>query len=191
MNSTQLAQLIEEWTRYTSEQKNCSIHDFAAWLLTQQMQSRNKADGEEVKLKLLELSRILEIQTKKAFGGNGNELQILQMLTAIDQLGTPHKLDAISASLMEISTGFALIKKLVKKKLVAQRTDNEDGRAYIIYLTTEGKSVLAEKKKKLKKVMLFSGVSSTSDQEKFTRIINTLHKVHKKDIIQHSTSYNL
>jgi DNA-binding MarR family transcriptional regulator len=180
MNTNSLARLIDVWNTYSSKNTSDSLEDFAAWLLAKELDARD-AGGEtdELKFKLIELTRILELQARRVFEGDALDLETLRILSIVEKLKNPKKQDVVISSLMETSTGFYILKLLVKRKLLKQEVDQNDKRSFLISLTAYGKIFLNNKRKALQKVLLLQGVSSISEKKVFTKTLNAIHAFHK------------
>jgi hypothetical protein len=183
MNSELLVRLIQEWSAFNGMQSGKNLGEFAAWLLEKETHSQEVSEeNEEIKFKLIELSRIVELATKKIFEGEQTDLQAFRILSIVEKLRNPRKQDVVINSLLETSTGFYVIKFLVGKKLLNELADPKDKRSIQVSLSQAGKTYLQNKRKELQKVLILKGLQSASDKKTFVKILNTIHLIHKNKL---------
>jgi DNA-binding MarR family transcriptional regulator len=176
MKSKSLQKLIEEWIAFCDQDTNADLSDFAVWLLNKE--GSLLEDSELLKFKLFELTRIIELKSKRILSKPG-DLQAFKVLSIIERKKNPVKLEVVKDSLLETSTGFYIIKDLFKKGLVKESMDPKDRRVVRIKLTTEGKTFVATKRKELQKVAVLEGLTSQSDKKLFAKLLSTIHLTQK------------
>lgn len=183
MNAKTLAELIGQWDLFCSNQSGNSLHDFAIWLLANNYKGDAQGEKEDdLKFKLLELSRLLEIQAKVLFNGDASELQLVRVLSIINKHKQSIKQAIVHESLLEPSTGFYVIKVLVEKGMVKEVRDKKDKRALMVVLTPKGKTYLQLKQRDLKKLTVLPVMSAFAEKSSFIKILNLAHKYHKDKI---------
>lgn len=180
MNTKTLAELIDQWDLYCTNQKGESLHDFAIWLLNNDYKEDDEIETEEdLKFKLLELSRFLEIQAKFLFKGDASELQLVRVLSIIEKHKHTIKQSIVQESLLEPSTGFYIIKLLADRGMVKEEKYKKDKRAITVTVTAKGRAYLQSKQKDLKKLTLLPAIRAFSEKKSFIKVLNLAHKYNK------------
>lgn len=183
MNTGAIVKLFEEWHAFTGVSSNESLPDFATWLLAKEAYSTPNSESEDLKFKLLELSRAMELTIKPVLRESDLDLDTLRILTIIQKLGRPCRHDVVVMSMMGTSTGFHLLKVLETKGMIKGTQDPVDRRAAVLSLTSKGRAVLKNKRKQLKKFSLLSGLKLEADRKVFIKTLNVLHKFHVSKIL--------
>lgn len=163
--------------------KGGSMKDFAFWLLERQelKDSANLNEG-DLQLKIVELSRALEIQAKSSTTSSSQQpsdvIQVIRLLSLVDNLENPIKKDIVQSSLMEQSTGFYALKELVNTSYLQEKQNRDDKRKKFLALTPKGKKFLKEKKEDLNKISITDALNTQADKKSFAKMISVIHRHH-------------
>ncbi len=154
--------IIEKWEEYLVNSTDDSIHNFAKWILNEKgdnEQLRNQElqvyfdnQSELHKLSYLNseagyligrLYKFLKIYTKNILKEcNFSSLDEFGILAYIDLKTVCSKKDAISETLIDNTTGIDIIKRLIKKEFVNEKTNPDDKREKLVSTSEKGKFAL-------------------------------------------------
>jgi DNA-binding MarR family transcriptional regulator len=158
-------ELIEAWEGFLSEQPEGSLADFGTWLTSRFAVSEEPVFSEDVQTSayvtkqratfgysvsnarapqlIWKLNKILRHYSKPIFDAvelnNHDEFAILTQIHLKEECS---KKEAIAANLIDRSTGIDMIKRLIKRGLVLDRVDPNDGRARLVRLSEAGEGLL-------------------------------------------------
>ncbi len=126
------------------------------------------------------LSRFAEIYSKKAL----SSLQVKNIddfvyIGTIGHLGYPKKIEVIQAHMTEVTTGTAIIARLVEAGWVEEHPDANDARSKRIRLTASGTKLLQTASPEMRKVArtTFDALSD-SEARTFLYIAEKLERIH-------------
>lgn len=93
--------------------------------------------------------------------------------------GSKTKTELIQQSIMEVSSGMEIIKRLEKKDLIQSFRDENDKRAIRLAATPKGQTVLAEAMKEMFKASnIIAGNLDSTERVQLLSILNKLHLFH-------------
>ena len=93
--------------------------------------------------------------------------------------GSKTKTELIQQSIMEVSSGMEIIKRLEKKGLIKSFRDENDKRAIRLAATVKGQTVLAEAMKEMFKASnIIAGNLNSNERTHLLTILNKLHLFH-------------
>lgn len=175
MNSS--IELITHWENFKKNAGEESLADFAAWLWSQQTRRRLTEkeinEVEMIKFKIVEISRLVESSIKRPL-----RFHDYRILTEVHKQRKPKKLDVISKLGIDSSTGFYLIKGLVRRKLLKQEKNPEDRRAFLVELTQKGQLTLEQARIEFSKSLPLEAIASdTKAREVFIRTLQKIYSL--------------
>jgi DNA-binding MarR family transcriptional regulator len=184
MKPDHLAELTSIWIQFHEETGGGDVQSFEAWLL-----NRRKAAAEaepegalrgEIGFALGTLFRFVTIWEKKAFADLPvRGLMEFGALATVEEQGFPTKSEVIKELLVEQSTGFEVLKKLVREGFLAEVTDSDDLRSVRLKMTPAGRRVLAEVFVRVRSLsMLLLGDLSDDELGVLKRILMKLNRYH-------------
>jgi DNA-binding MarR family transcriptional regulator len=160
-----IQELIELWSEFEENHSKTSFLDFGNWLTSVKQDKQTIEDCSELDLLeessdhvffykqmraerqfltlLSRAARFIDFYIQKAF----EELPIksrleFQFLISVHEMNNPRKTDIINFNLVEISTGVETLKRLQKKGLIEDGSDENDRRVKRITLTTFGEKTV-------------------------------------------------
>lgn len=157
--------LVEQWETYVQQHPDGDLRRFARWLLDQfdPLLLEPTPEGADPKVKsgkpiteafaheeeflanfyLGRMSRYLKFYLKPIMSTHGftspDEFNFLAMIEQMDQ---PTKKELCTATVTELTTGQAIIRRLIERDLVLERADERDARARRLSLTSNGVTLL-------------------------------------------------
>lgn len=156
--------LIKLWEEYLAVAKQPDVENFAKWILERQRKSGGlqKKDeplnayfnqqtethsyaprSSEVAFILWRLSKFIRYYTRPVLAENGLAGQDdFAILAHVDYKKSCSKKEAISANIIELTTGVEIIRRLIKQGLLTERSNPADGRERLISLTKAGQAKL-------------------------------------------------
>lgn len=159
--------LIEQWEMFVQQHPNGDLRRFAHWLLEQidPLSLTPTPEGADPRVKsgkpiteelaheeeflanfyLGRMSRYVKFYIKPIMSSNGfaspDEFNFMAMIGEMDQ---PTKKELCTATVTELTTGQAIIRRLTERGLVVERTDERDARAKRLALTEKGTALLQQ-----------------------------------------------
>lgn len=159
--------LLERWEKFLAEGESSSIEDFAIWTLKRDtavsgasvlndLELQVHFDGNSSKFEfaylnpeasflIWKLYKFLRFYTKGLFRevgfSNHDEFAIL---AHIDYKKECTKKVAIEENMIDLTTGTDILKRLVRKGLVAEKVNSNDRREKMLRLTDKGRKTLQE-----------------------------------------------
>jgi MarR family transcriptional regulator, lower aerobic nicotinate degradation pathway regulator len=154
MNPKLLKELIDQVHTYEVHQKHnkVSLAGFKHWWLQQEdakllLHAKNNNTNNDLDLMLVRLLvlafRYARLRTKVALQNTGiGTLEELGLLATLVGEGQLSKLELIEKNVLEKTTGFEIIKRLVSQKLVAEIVNPNDKRSKLVRLTAKGQKLV-------------------------------------------------
>lgn len=150
-------EMMEAFARFKSEQPDGNMHDFGAWLMHQEAAPQEHLAAKELKQmpdtaieetvgwiwgRLMRFTRLWEREMFQQMPvHSGEEFGILLQVRFAK---SPRKSDVIHGTLLEPTTCFEMIKRLVSRGWLTETKDEQDKRVRRLHLTKEGAKIVAE-----------------------------------------------
>lgn len=197
--------IIEKWEEFVVSSSNDSIYNFAKWILNDKsvieklhyddLQNYFDIQSEEHNLSYLNseagfligrLYKFIKIYTKSVLKEcNISSLDEFGLLAYIDLKNICSKKDAISETLIDNTTGIDIIKRLIMKEFVTEKTNPKDKREKLVSTSEKGKFALTSLYMKLGSIQdLLIGMN---DKEKINLVnfLKRLDKLHTEIVSNH------
>jgi DNA-binding MarR family transcriptional regulator len=152
MNKT--VELVNEWARFEEKFKEGTIEEFCRHYLISQREKKEIGQNfkgvipPQVDSYLAKLLGIISSYMKVYIDSAIEEIPEIKraddfyVLNTLGNLGESRKTDVIATHFLELSSGIDLMNRLVKVKLIQERTDPEDKRSRLMSVTDKGQRVL-------------------------------------------------
>jgi DNA-binding MarR family transcriptional regulator len=147
-----IIELVTEWENYTAVSKSQSVEEFCKYYLNKKETGNSKeiTDVPNASFQRGSLLRVMGRLLSAYALYMRAALVNLQLpapesfyyLNGLAHLGEVRKSDLINYLFAETTTGMEAINKLVRVKMISERTSPDDKRAKLIKLTTNGKQAL-------------------------------------------------
>jgi DNA-binding MarR family transcriptional regulator len=164
-------ELLIAFDEFEQKHPSSGLDDFCAYYLAQKSLPKTAIDKAQSKGQLLKmmgrLTSAFSLYHRAAMAKTSlSSSDSFYFLNGLAFLGEVKKTELINYVLVEYTTGMEVISRLLKEKLISERQDENDGRARIISLTSEGKKVLDECYAYASKAseMIFTDMSDNSIQ---------------------------
>jgi DNA-binding MarR family transcriptional regulator len=191
MNKT--VELVNEWASFEQKYKDGTIEDFCRHYLISQREKKaigqnfsgavppiagpylSKLMGRIIQIMMIYIERtildITEIKRPEDF----------YVLGTIRNMGDSRKTDIINFNFLELSSGIDVINRLLKEKLIEERSDPTDKRAKLVKITGKGEKVLLKCYEKFTKMsdITFWGMSE-DDQKLCIQLLRGVEIKHAK-----------
>jgi DNA-binding MarR family transcriptional regulator len=155
-------QLLTEFSDYLKQNPRADIEGFCRHRLFHADKPGSEKivggiippDSGALLVKLLHrMGKLIHFFSENAIQSTGlGSFEEFLILNAVFALKNPNKQAAISANLLEYSTGIHIIRRLIAKKLIAEKTGDVDKRSRQLTITRTGESMLQKCYKKLGQV---------------------------------------
>jgi len=114
-----------------------------------------------------------------------SRLEYLFLFT-VSNLEKARKTDLINIHLVEYTTGMDTIRRLVKNKLLLELPDEQDKRAKLLILTTEGEDILMKANKRIEEARnMFLACISPNKWKKTLSVLNEIDEFHSNIYFNH------
>lgn len=194
--------IIEKWEEYVVSFSDDSIYNFAKWILNDKENSENlrsedlqnyfDTQSEEHNLSYLNseagfligrLYKFIKIYTKSVLKEcNISSLDEFGILAYIDLKKVCSKKDAISETLIDNTTGIDIIKRLIFKEFVDEKTNPDDKREKLVSTSEKGKLALTSLYMKLGSIQdLLIGMNE-KEKINLVNFLKRLDKLHTEII---------
>jgi DNA-binding MarR family transcriptional regulator len=188
MKSTSVIPLLDQWEKFIEENPRSDMYDFANWLLAgkrfgekTQPVSQNEKDISNAVQSAILITRLrgyLGMYVKPAVKALGltkeHEYNFLYQISKMDR---PNKNDLSKENMVEFSTGRDILRRLILKNLVTEKTDPDDKRATRLQLTPKGKKTLEKSFGMIAETFTdFLGDLTKKEQENFVYLLTKLNK---------------
>jgi DNA-binding MarR family transcriptional regulator len=183
--------LIEQWEKFKKQKPNGNLEDFAQWVLASKkirkkpdpfLKNGSAGNPELVAVLITRLQRWLAGAVRPAIRELGfTKDHEYHFLYQIWKGGETNKNDLSKQNGVEFSTGRDIIKRLVARKLVSEKQDQDDKRASQVKLTPKGIKIIEKSFEKL--VNPFSdylGDLKVTEQTQLITILSRLNDYHEK-----------
>ncbi len=163
MNIEEIILLLQKWSEFKTGDSNGSIDEFGLWLL---QDSREKINIKQVSLIkrnetnaddeysydmqflasyfLTRIGKFIKLYSKNIYTDYGlSGSDDFSFLALIDKMDNPNKKEICTANITELTTGYDIIRKLLKMKYIIEVQDNNDKRAKKISITQAGRDVVS------------------------------------------------
>lgn len=183
MKPEHLRNLIQEWMEFTAIQPEGDVTAFSRWVLQKQQEAppvRQEPIRESIGFQLGQLIRFVNIWEKKAFADLPlRGFMEFGALATVAQAGFPRKSDVVKELLVEPSTGFEVLKKLVREGFLSEIDDSGDHRTVRLKLSPLGRRVLAETGARVSELSgLLLGTLSNTEMMELERQLLLLNQFH-------------
>lgn len=194
-----IIELLQYWDQFSQQEGADHLSDFARWLyhhLHQEENSKPKAPKplydlykEEViplnsKIGWLwgRLIRFTQLLVKKAFQDHSiKSMEEYGILKYIALRGKPVKIEIANYSLLENTTCFEILKRLLKHGLIQEEIDTGDRRSRRVFLTEDGKKALQTSDQKVTMITsLLVGPLTREEKNKMLSILERLDDFHEQ-----------
>lgn len=152
-------QLLTEFSDYLKTNPRADIEDFCRHRLFNADKPGSEKivggiippDNGALLVKLLHrIGKLIHIFAENAIQSTGlGSFEEFLILNAVFALKTPNKHEAISANLLEYSTGINIIRRLIARKLLADKPGQIDKRSRQLTITRTGEGILQKCYKRL------------------------------------------
>ena len=157
MSDRRLIELVTAWVEFEESNEGGDVATFCRYYLLRESVDSTPSNRIELQSRagrlLGKLYRFAEFYAKNAL----STIEIANLtnfifLASVAELGEPTKSEVIEYCQWEITSGFSVIKRLVKKGWVLDVDDEEDARTKRVTLTETGRAVLFESFPEMAKV---------------------------------------
>ncbi len=188
MKNTSVVPLLDKWEKYIEENPRSDMYDFADWLSAEKRLgkkagsvSENEKEVSNAVQSAILITRLrcyLGMYVKPAVKALGlTKEHEYNFLYQISKMNKPNKNDLSKENMVEFSTGRDIIRRLIFKNLVTEKTDPDDKRATRLQLTSKGKKTLEKSFGMVAKTFTdFLGYLTIKEQENFITLLTKLHK---------------
>ncbi|MBT1684981.1 MarR family winged helix-turn-helix transcriptional regulator [Dawidia soli] len=146
-------ELVNAWARYEAKYPGGDVADFCRYYLAHQDVKEVKGTlvggvvpniTDSLLLKIMgRISKLNMQYASKALSGTGlGQIEEFGILVHIKQNVNPRKTDVIYASLLELSSGSDMLKRLQKRGFVREYVDEDDRRSKRLALTAKGETAV-------------------------------------------------
>ncbi len=150
MKTSSVVPLLEKWEAFTEQNPQKDIYEFAHWLLSSRREEfkepvavRENDNSSRVAILITRLQKYLALYIKPAIRELGfTKEHEYNFLYQVGKMTKPNKNDLSKENMVEFSTGRDIIRRLIAKNLIAEKTDPEDKRASLLALTPRGRKML-------------------------------------------------
>ena len=194
-----LQQLIQQLENYSKKEEEFDMKLFSVWLYNQSDKTPQKDSSKEV---LKDLKKELKGDFNQFFGTPEKQIGFIiyrlagyikkyvkiimddlpvstveefSFLLDVNHRANPTKSDVINNSFMEYTTAAEIINRLLRLKLLSQKTDKTDKRVRRLSLTKTGKETAFEAAKRMQRVS--SLMVGNTDNKKLLSLLETLSKL--------------
>jgi len=192
MNRNSIVPLITQWEKFIEETKSNDLHEFASWLLDQQV---SKKPLKTLKAKMYDekedyfaanyinkLNKYVKAYVKPLLHDtkltNSDEFSILSLISQMDR---PTKREVCMANAMELSTGIDMIRRLLKAGYIREQPHENDARAKRLTLTKNGDELLAIMYMRLSNIkQKVLADLNRNEKKELLRILEYLNHYHEK-----------
>lgn len=188
MRNTSVIPLLDQWEKFIEENPRSDIYDFANWLLAgKRFGKRAKSVSENEKeisnavqsaVLITRLRCYLGMYVKPTVKALGlTKEHEYNFLYQISKMNRPNKNDLSKENMVEFSTGRDILRRLILKNLITEKTDPDDRRATRLQLTPKGKKTLEKSFRMIGETFTdFLGDLTIKEQENFISLLTKLNK---------------
>ncbi|MDX9790196.1 MAG: MarR family winged helix-turn-helix transcriptional regulator [Candidatus Kapabacteria bacterium] len=163
MNIEEIILLLQKWSEFKTGDSNGSIDEFGLWLLQDSREKinikqvsiikRNETNADDeysydmqflASYFLTRIGKFIKLYSKNIYTDYGlSGSDDFSFLALIDKMDNPNKKEICTANITELTTGYDIIRKLLKMKYIIEVQDNNDKRAKKISITQAGRDVVS------------------------------------------------
>lgn len=196
-----ILQLLNYWQEYISNHSP-DVHAFACWLIDQkekEAEKTHKSEGgeydspsrhyilakysldDQITMLWGRLIRYTHLWSKKALQGLSiHSLEEYGLLKSVELLKSARKSDLVRYSLLENTTCFEMIKRLIRAGYLVESVDEEDKRSRRVALTSQGKDSIREADQRMKQLsMLLAGDLEEAQKSDLLQLLRQLNLFHE------------
>jgi DNA-binding MarR family transcriptional regulator len=201
MKKSSVIPLLEKWEAFSSANPKKDIYAFAGWLLdTRKEDVQNKAEhldeterdnATRVAILITRLQKYLGLYIKPAISRLGfsreHEYNFLYQVSRMDK---PTKNSLSKENMVEFSTGRDVIRRLIDRRLLMEKSDPDDKRAMLLTLTSLGKKTLEKSYEQITESFTdFLGGLNSKEQSQLISLLDKMSiyqaKKNNKDILSY------
>ena len=150
MKTSSVVPLLEKWEAFAEQNPQKDIYEFAIWLLSSRqgeikepVSVRKNDNSSRVAILITRLQKYLALYIKPTIRELGfTKEHEYNFLYQVGKMTKTNKNDLSKENMVEFSTGRDIIRRLIAKNLIAEKTDPEDKRASLLALTPRGRKML-------------------------------------------------
>ncbi len=150
MKTSSVVPLLEKWEAFAEQNPQKDIYEFAIWLLSSRqgeikepVSVRENDNSSRVAILITRLQKYLALYIKPTIRELGfTKEHEYNFLYQVGKMTKTNKNDLSKENMVEFSTGRDIIRRLIAKNLIAEKTDPEDKRASLLALTPRGRKML-------------------------------------------------
>lgn len=150
MHASDVIQLIKKYHEFCNHHNSADLREFGTWLTQKSNGKKRTADDtkqidRDLGYLLNRLARFSRYHIKHAFAALPiQSLEEFTVLSVLGALGDASKNEVYKHAVLEVATGQQMMNRLLRSKLVLERTLSEDQRVRMVQLTQKGKKTLSE-----------------------------------------------
>jgi DNA-binding MarR family transcriptional regulator len=187
MKNSSVIPLLDKWENFTDGKPGGDLYAFAHWLLANRQKEQQKTGSQEqqdlpnaglVAILITRLQRYLGMYIRPVVKELGfTKEHEYNFLYQVSKMNRPNKNDLSKENMVEFSTGRDIIKRLIHRNLVQEKTDPEDKRATLLMITPKGKKILEKSFEMLVEPFTdFLGDLSNKEQQQLIGLLSKLNK---------------
>jgi MarR family transcriptional regulator, lower aerobic nicotinate degradation pathway regulator len=187
MKNSSVIPLLEKWEAFLERNPGGDLNSFANWLLAngqaQQQKSgspeqANRGNAARAAILITRLQRYLGLYIRPVVKELGfTKEHEYNFLYQVSKMNKPNKNDLSKENMVEFSTGRDIIRRLIAKNLIQEKTDPEDKRATLLVITPKGKKMLEKSFDMLAGPFAdFLGDLSGKEQQQLISLLTKLNK---------------
>jgi DNA-binding MarR family transcriptional regulator len=152
MKTASAIPLLENWEKFSQENPQKDMYDFAQWLLALRKEHqkdvpkpsrKNEDHAARVAVLITRLQKYLTLKVKPTVKQLGfTREHEYNFLYQVSKMNKPNKNNLSKENMVEFSTGRDIIRRLIQKNLITEKADPDDKRAMLLVLTAKGRKLL-------------------------------------------------
>lgn len=195
-----ILELLHFWQEYTTDNAQ-DLKAFGIWLSKRQETGHEKKDignegkpfrdryihkqvplEDQIVLHWGRLQRFTHLWSRKALKDLPiNSMEEFGLIKSVELIGKARKSDLVQYTLLETTTCFEMIKRLVKSGYLQEEIDSEDRRSRLVYLTEEGKQLSADCDNHVRQLSrLLIGNINLQQKQSLLEVLRDLDNFHGK-----------
>jgi DNA-binding MarR family transcriptional regulator len=201
MKQSSVIPLVEKWEVFSSANPKKDMYAFASWLLANRkedvqnkvayLDEEDRGNATRVAILITRLQKYLGLYIKPAISRLGfsreHEYNFLYQVSRMDK---PTKNSLSKENMVEFSTGRDVIRRLIDRKLLMEKSDPDDKRAMLLTLTSLGKKTLEKSYEQISESFTdFLGDLNSKEQSQLISLLDKMSsyqaKKNKKDILSY------
>ncbi len=199
-------ELLQQWRKYTSRYEP-DLRSFGKWLSEQADVSGNQGEEkventpfkeryindtvpleDQIVLHWGRLQRFTHLWSRKAMKNLPiRSIEEFGLIKSVELMGSVRKSDLVRYTLLETTTCFEMIKRLVRAGYMHEEIDPDDRRSRKVMLTARGKSLSAESETQLRQLSrLLIGNINSAQKQALLEVIRELDDFHGRLYLHHA-----